>query len=238
MSTNADIDHPSLSLFSALVIQGAIKETILPAYKLETGTEVVTSFDPTFVLMERIAKGERADILVAISSNIDELIATGILSPNGRIELVSTGVGLAVISGASQPNISSVSELKKTLLNARSVAYSLTGASGIYFGRLLDELGIAELVNEKATIITKGLIAESLLDGSADIAVQQLSELKTVPGVDVIGPLPEPVQHTTLFSAAIFAHAVSNPNSAKLLSALNSNKAKDAYRAYGLSISE
>jgi molybdate transport system substrate-binding protein len=238
MSTNAAIDRQPLSLFSALVIQGAINETILPAYVFETGAELITSFDPTFVLMERIAAGERADVLVAISSNIDELIATGILSSNGRVELVSTGVGLAVLSGASRPDISSVADLKQTLLNARSVAYSRTGASGIYFSLLLDQLGIADQVNAKATIITKGLIAEALLNGSADIAVQQLSELRTVPGVDVIGPLPEPVQHITNFSAAVFIHAAGNPAAATLLAALVSNKAKDAYRSYGLSTSE
>jgi molybdate transport system substrate-binding protein len=169
--------HNTVSLFSALVIQGAVNEVIAPAYKAATGGELIIHFDPTSVLVTRILGGERGDVIVAIDKNIDELIAAGIVSERGRVPLVRTGVGIAVRAGAAKPDISTLSAFKRALLGARSVAYSRTGASGIYFAALVERLGIAEAINARATIIEKGLVAEALLFGAADIAVQQLSEL-------------------------------------------------------------
>jgi len=97
---------------------------------------------------------------------------------------------------------------------ARSVAYSRTGASGIYFAGLLPRLGLAEAVNAKATIIPQGFTAEKLVSGEADIAVQQISELMVVPGIEVVGPLPDPVQEMTTFAAAILRGATDRDGAA------------------------
>ncbi len=236
MSTPARSGSNTVSLFSALVVQGAVNEFIVPAYGAAAKTKLIVQFDPTSVLMTRIKSGERGDVIVAIDKNIDELIEAGIVSARGRVPLVRTGVGIAVCAGAAKPDISTVSGFRQSLLDARSVAYSRTGASGIYFAALIDKLGIADEINSRSTIIDKGLIAEALLAGTADIAVQQLSELATVAGVDVVGPLPAEIQHTTDFSAALFCAAVDNQAAVKLVSMLVSEDAQREYRRFGLEI--
>jgi molybdate transport system substrate-binding protein len=229
-------ESSTVSLFSALVIKGAIEETAAPAFLAATGVAIVPTFDPTSVLMRRIAAGERGDVIVAISANFDELVRDGIVSSQGRALLVRTGVGLAVRAGASRPDIATVENFKRALIDARSVAYSRTGASGIYFAELLKRLGIAEAVNARATILEKGLTGDALLSGHADIAVQQLSELRSVQGVDVIGPFPPEVQQITEFSAGLFARAIDNRRAKQLLALLISKTAKKAYLDYGLDV--
>jgi molybdate transport system substrate-binding protein len=236
MSTSTTCEGNVVSMFCALVIKGAVEQSIAPAFRAIVKKEIVTEFDPTSVLMERIKSGARADVIVAIDRNIDELIEADIVSARHRIPLVRTGVGIAVRAGAAKPEISSVQEFKQSLLDARSIAYSRTGASGIYFATLIKKLGIAEAVNARASIIEKGLIAEALLTGVADIAVQQLSELATVAGVDLVGPLPAEIQQYTDFSAALFSSAVDKKAAVQLLSILSSGDARREYLRFGLEI--
>jgi len=236
MSTSAKSGSNAVSLFCALVIQGAVNEFVVPAYADAGKTELIVTFDPTSILMTRIKNGERGDVIVAIDKNIDALIEAGIVSAQGRVPLVRTGVGVAVRAGAAKPDISTVSGIRQSLLDARSVAYSRSGASGIYFAALIEKLGIADEINSRSTIIDKGLIAEALLTGTADIAVQQMSELATVAGVDVVGPLPAEIQHTTDFSGALFCTALDNQAAVELVSLLVSADAQCAYRRFGLEI--
>ena len=129
--------------------------------------------------------------------------------------------------GAARPAVGSVTELVRALTGARSVAYSRTGASGIYFARLLRELGIGDEVDTRATVVERGFTAEALLDGRAALAVQQISELHTVGGVDVVGPLPEPVQHYTEFSP-------DRPDALEMALFLASDAVGAVYSRYGL----
>lgn len=228
--------HGEVHLFSALVIQGAIETRVAAALQAANGIRLETSFDPTSVLMRRIEAGERADLIVAIDADIDRLIEAGIVSRLGRMPLVSTEVAVAVKAGQPKPNIGDTACFVETLLTARSVAYSKTGASGIYFAHLIEKLGIANEVNAKATIITSGLVAETLVDGRADIAIQQLSELLTVAGIDLVGGLPDAIAHRTSFSAAAFLDSVDLQVVQRALAFLSSTIAREAYLAYGLSL--
>jgi molybdate transport system substrate-binding protein len=209
---------------------------VAEALQASCGIRLHTSFDPTSVLMQRIAAGERADLIVAIDGDIDRLIAAGIVSPIGRTPLVGTEVAVAVKAGEPAPDISTAAAFVDAVLKARSVAYSKTGASGIYFARLIAQLGIVDAVNAKATVITSGLVAETLVDGRADLAIQQLSELLTVDGITLVGGLPADIAHRTDFSAAVFVASVDQQVVQDALAFLASNIARDAYRAYGLSL--
>ena len=139
---------------------------------------------------------------------------------------------LAVAAGTPHPAINTVEALVRALTQARSVAFSRSGASGIYFDKLLPTLGIAEAVRAKATIIPAGFTAEKLVSGEADLAVQQISELMVVKGIEVVGPFPEPVQEATVFSAAIMRSAANPGGAARLLAAITA--LPEAYRASGL----
>lgn len=236
MTTPSEQSPMRVRLFSALVIQGAIETRLAHAVQAGSGITLETSFDPTSVLMQRIEAGERADLIVAIDGDIDRLIAAGIVSPAGRVSLVGTEVAVAVKAGAPQPDIGTTADFIGTVLKARSVAYSKTGASGIYFARLIEKLGIADAVNAKATIIISGLVADTLVDGRADLAIQQLSELLTVDGITLVGGLPAEIAHRTDFSAAAFQSSAALPSVQQALAFLSSATARDAYRAYGLSL--
>ena len=134
-------------------------------------------------------------------------------------------------AGGPKPDIGSVEALKATLLAARCVAYSKIGASGIYFAALLQRLGIAEQVNASALVVPSGFTAEGLVSGEADLAVQQISELLVVSGIDVVGPLPPEVQTVATFSGGLLTD---RPEAAALLTFLASAEAASALRASGL----
>ena len=120
------------------------------------------------------------------------------------------------------------------MLAARAVAYSKAGASGIYFAALIERLGIAEAVNARAVVIPMGFTAEKVASGEADLAIQQVSELMSVPGIDVAGPFPAELQTVSTFDAAIFADAANPEGAAAFIAALSTPAAAKAYADGGL----
>ena len=118
------------------------------------------------------------------------------------VDLARSFVGIAVKAGAAHPDIATEAALRATLLGARAVAYSRIGASGIFFAQLIERMGIASEINARARIIPSGLTAELLVSGEADLAVQQLSELKQVAGTEVVGPIPRALQTPRCFPPA------------------------------------
>ena len=150
------------------------------------------------------------------------------------VDLVQSLVGLAVKTGAAKPDISTPESLQRALLEARSIAYSRIGASGVWFARLIERLGIAEAVNAKATIVPSGLTGELAARGETELAVQQLSELMLVPGIDIVGPLPLALQTPAVFSAAVFTGSAHADLARAFLQSLSSVDAAAAFTAAGL----
>lgn len=219
-----------ITLFSALAVRKALDDELLDDFTKETGTTVERVFDPTVALLRRIEASEHFDVLVSVAKAFDGLGEAGIVDPASRVLIAQSGVGVAVVPDQEPvPDISTREAFIATLLTARSVAYSRTGASGIYFAELIQRLGIADAVNARATVIEKGFIAEALVDGRADIAVQQMSELLFVPDVSIVGPLPAELQRYTRFAAGLGADAVNNPSARALLDCLSGARAEAAY---------
>jgi molybdate transport system substrate-binding protein len=189
----------TIRLFSTLALMGAIRN-LSDRFEAETGTRIDPVFAPTVGLLERLRNGERADVLILTAEGLDDLAAKGTVAPESCVHLARSFVGLAVKAGAARPDLSTEQALRKTLLGARSVAYSRIGASGIFFAQLIEQMGIASEINARALVVPSGFTAERLVSGEADIAIQQLSELKLVAGVDVVGPLPLHLQTPGLFS--------------------------------------
>jgi molybdate transport system substrate-binding protein len=224
----------SLHLMCALAVRGAFEGGIVPAFEAATGIKVTIDWSPTTVIMSKVEAGERADALVLIVDAMDKLVAQGKVDPATRVEVAHSRLGLAVPRGAAQPDISTVESFKQALLSARSVAFSKGGASGIYFAKLIEKLGIADAIRAKATMIPAGFTAEKLVTGEADLAVQQVSELMVVPGVDIVGRFPEEVQEVSSFSAAAMSDAANRDAAERFLATLNSEQAAAAYRASGV----
>jgi molybdate transport system substrate-binding protein len=116
------------------------------------------------------------------------------------------------------------------------VIYSRAGASGIYFEKLIEKLDIAAPIRARATVIPAGLTAERLVSGEGDLAIQQISELLMIDGVDIVGPFPPELQSATGFTAAILNGAPRAAEAAALLQALTAPAARDAYKASGLEL--
>ena len=168
-----------IRMLSTLGLMGAMR-SLSSAYETATGVRIEADFAPTQALLKRLRDGEAADLVVLTREGLDEVIGEGRVVAESAADLARSYVGIAVRAGQAHPDIASEAALRRTLLAARSVAYSRLGASGIYFAQLMVRMGIAAEINAKATIVEQGFTAERLVSGEADLAVQQISELKQV----------------------------------------------------------
>ena len=220
-------------LLSTLALMGAVR-SLAGRYQAEKGTRIDADFAPTLGLLDRLRGGEAADVVILTREGLDELASEGIVVADSRVDLARSYVGIAVKAGADHPDIATESALRATLLGARSVAYSRIGASGIFFAQLIERMGIASEVNAKARIIPSGFTAERLVTGDADLAVQQISELKQVAGVEIVGPIPLDMQSPAVFSAGRLAASKRVVQADELLKYLASPEAAPVLRASGL----
>ena len=222
----------TLKVLSTLGVKGVL-EVLLPRFEKEAGVKVDASFDPTAMLVKRIAAGETGDVALLTSEAVDTLMASGVLAKGSRVDLARSQVGLAVPKGAARPDISSTAAVTALLKATPSIAYSKAGASGIFFAGVLDRLGLRQMVDAKATVIPAGFTGELLKDGRAALAVQQVSELMAVPDVDILGPLPPEIQDDLIFSGGIFASG-NVERARQFLGAISGPATAGLYRAKGL----
>jgi molybdate transport system substrate-binding protein len=183
--------------------------------------------------LKRLRKGEKADVLILTREGLEELVAEGAVVAASKVDLARSWAGIAVKRGASHPDISTEAALHTTLLAARSVAYSRIGASGIYFAELIQRMDIAAEINARATV-TAGFTAERLITGEADLAVQQISELKLVAGIEVVGPIPHELQAAAVFTAGRMASSRKSAEADALLKYLASPQVVPVLREAGL----
>ena len=223
----------TIRLLSTLALMGAVRN-LAGKYETLTGTRIDADFAPTLGLLDRLRKGETADVLILTQEGLAGLAATGSVVAESCIDLARSFVGLAVRAGVARPDIATEEALRATLLGARSVAYSRLGASGIFFAQLIAGMGIASEVNARASIVPQGFTAERLLSGEADLAVQQISELKQVAGTDIVGPIPLHLQDPAVFSAGRLSASTRPEQSDRLLKFLASKEVAPALRDSGL----
>jgi molybdate transport system substrate-binding protein len=178
-----------------------VLEEVTPAFERQNGVTVTRVYDSSIALMKRVDAGETGDAAVFTAAAIDELIAQGKIVD--RTDLTRSFVGIAVRKGTPRPDISTPDTFKKTMLAARSIARSETGASGLYFAGLIERLGLADALKQKI-IVQDGIVGRIAARGEAEIAVQQISELMQADGIDIVGPLPDELQSITVFSGGVF----------------------------------
>jgi molybdate transport system substrate-binding protein len=220
-------------LLSTLALKGAV-HGLAGRFEAAGGARIDADFAPTLGLLDRLRRGEGADVVILTQEALGDLAAQGTVVAESCADLARSFVGIAVKAGADHPDIATEAALRATLLGARSVAYSRIGASGILFAQLIERIGIAPAINACACIIPAGFTAELLLTGEADLAVQQISELKLVPGVEVVGPIPHELQTPAVFSAGRLAASKRAAQSDALLKYLASPEVAPVLRESGL----
>ncbi len=202
MVASHDTRAGSLKVLSTLAVKGAMP-ALEAGFIAAGGPPLEITFAPTNALLQAIGAGARGDVAIVTRPGAMSLAERGIIGAGYDIGV--SYVGLAVKDGAARPDISSPEALVATLQAASSIAYSKLGASGVYFAALIDRLGIGDAVRAKARIVSGGFTGEEVAAGRAEVAIQQVSELKVVPGITVVGPLPKALQDPVVFTVAPFA---------------------------------
>jgi molybdate transport system substrate-binding protein len=189
-----------------------ILQALIPIYERETGNRVVLNTDMPVGVLRRVDAGEPFDLVIAPDFAMLELTHEKPLIGTA-MPLAKVGLGVAVPAGKPEPDIKNVAALKQALLSARAIAFAdpnLGGASGFYVVRLLQRLGIAEEMRWRSVMVPSGPVSVRLLDGSADLAIQQISEILAVKGVTLVGPLPDPLQFYISYSGAVSSTPTAN----------------------------
>ncbi len=217
---------------------GAFKAVLLamaPRWEARSGDRLLIETDTAGGVQARVAAGQAVDLVVLTPPGI---AALGGLVRDGSVRAVaSVGIAVAVRAGAPQPDVSTPDGVRAAVMGARAPAWidpSAGGSSGIYIDRLWEQWGIAGVVLPKAVLVNGGLVADRLLDGTADLAFQQQSELTGVPGVTVVGPLPAPIQSYTTYAGAVPAASRQPDAAAALLAFLAGPDAAPVLAARGM----
>ncbi|QRR32292.1 substrate-binding domain-containing protein [Hydrogenophaga sp. YM1] len=204
------------------------------AYTARTGQAVAIESVGGVDAAKRVVAGEAFDVVILASDAIDKLIAAGHLQA-GRVDLVRSGVAACVRDGAPAPDLSSEASVQAALLAADKISYS-TGPSGVALQKLFERWGIAEAMAAKTVQAPPGVPVASLVaKGEVALGFQQLSELLHVPGIAIVGGLPEPIQIVTVFSAGIPVNAPRAEAVRALLAFMTSPDAAEAKRRQGMS---
>lgn len=217
----------------------SVTDELLPSFERANGFTIRATFAPSGALIPRFERGEPVDVFLTDSTAIDVLIRRAKIVA-GRIDLASTGIGIAVRKGAPRPDVSSAEALQRALLAAKTVGYAAPSGGSITAAHIMgvfERLGIAAEMAPKARLSAggpNGRVSVLVSTGQAEIGLQQVSELMSNPEVEVIGMLPAELQQTTLYSAGVTTSAREAEAARALIKALTAPSAAPVYKARGL----
>jgi len=226
-----------VKVFSTIAVQSAL-EALVPPFEKAKDCRLDIAWNTAPVLVKRLQGGETADVLILNRAGMDAMIRDGRALAGSEATLASSATALAVKAGASRPDISTQEALKRTLLAARAISYSdpaAGGASGIYFAKLIERLGIAQEINAKTKYPPPaGLCGDLLVSGEVELAVQQKPELLQVPGIEILGLLPGDLHMVTVFVACVEKSSAEAATGKALIEHLRTPSAAAVFRAKGL----
>jgi molybdate transport system substrate-binding protein len=226
-----------IKVMSAGAVESMVRQ-LGPAFERQSGHTLNLNFGTAGSLRARIEGGERADLVILPAAVIEAMEKAGTFVRGSRTDLGRTVTGVAVKVGTPPPDISTPEAFKRALLEAKGVSFSdpkAGGSSGNYFAGLLEKLGIAEEIGKKAVLGKRGYeVAQAVADGRVDIGTTFISELLTVKGVTVVGPLPGDLYHANTYTAAIPAGSTQRDAAFALLRVLTNAETRDRWVEAGL----
>lgn len=217
----------------------AAYDALVPQFEAGHGYKVVTVHGPSMgttpqAIPNRLARGEAADVVILADSALGQLIEQNRVLPASRTDLVRSIIAMAVREGAPVPPLQTRDDLIKAVLNAKSIAVS-DSASGVYISsQMYKKLGVEEQVKDKSRMIPAEPVGKVVARGDAEIGFQQLSELKPIKGITIVGPIPAEAQKVTVFSAGIVKGAQNEKGAQELIRFLASGEAHPTIRDSGL----
>jgi molybdate transport system substrate-binding protein len=226
-----------VKVFSTIGVQAALEE-LAPKFEQATGNKPNITWATAAILVKRVQAGETADLMVLTKQSLDALTKDNKATAGADAVFASSGMAVVVKKGAPKPDISTPDAFKQALINAKTIAYSdpaAGGASGVYFAKLLERMGIADQMKAKTRHPPpSGNSANLVVAGEADLAIQQEPEVMSVAGIDMVGPLPADLNNITAYAAGIGAGSQQADAATALIRFLHSPEAQAVFKAKGL----
>jgi molybdate transport system substrate-binding protein len=202
-----------LKIFGSRVTRMVIGD-LGPGFEQATGHKLTVITDVAAVMKRRIEQGEPVDLAVLVNFQADDLIRKGKLLADTRADVMKSGIGVAVRRGAPKPDISTVEAFKRTLLAAKSITYLKEGASTLHLDRVFAQLGIADALKAKAVKPDTEAVSEMVAAGEVELGIIVIPNILSVPGAELVGPLPAEINSYITFTAAVSAQSP-NPQAAR-----------------------
>jgi molybdate transport system substrate-binding protein len=227
------MSQSSLKMISSMATREVLSE-LAAQFQRSAGQSVVCEAAGGVDVAKRVQAGEAVDVVVLASNAIDKLIADGKVLAGSRVDLVRSGVAIAVRTGSARPDISSEEAVKRAVVAAASLSYS-TGPSGVYLEKMFERWGILEQIRSRIVVPPPGIPVGSLVaSGKVELGFQQLSELMNLAGIDVLGPLPPAIQTITTFSGGVTSVCSSPDSSRALLKYMASAETSETKQRHGM----
>jgi molybdate transport system substrate-binding protein len=205
-----------------------------PVFERNTGHKVTLIPNLATATKKLIDAGERFDVAIATPVVIDQLVKEGKIVAATLVDIVRQGIGVAVRAGAPKPDISTTEAMKRALLNAKSVAYLKTGATGQYMAALVKRLGVADQLQAKTLLPDTDIVGPMVAKGEAELGIAGVATLVATPGLDVVGPLPAEIQFYGVFAGGIGTNTVSADASRDFIKFLTGPTAIPVIKAKGM----
>ena len=222
-----------LKIFGSRVTKVVVGE-LSAQFEQATGYQPVVIADVAQASKRKIEAGEPFDMAVLVDFQIDDLIKQGRLLADSRTDLMKSGIGVAVKRGAPKPDISTIPAFKKTLLEAKSISYLKEGASTIHLRKIFAQLGVADVLMPKTVQTMTESVSEAVADGTVELGIIVIPNILSVPGAELVGPLPADINSHVMFTAGVSAKSPNQQAARELIKLLKSPAAAAVMKAKGL----
>ncbi|HEV2550811.1 MAG TPA: molybdate ABC transporter substrate-binding protein [Stellaceae bacterium] len=235
VTTGRAADQGELTVMTSVALTPALDE-LKPVFERQDHVKLAITYDLISNLRKRVLAGEGADVIILSRPAMEDLQKEGKLAPGTLFEVASTSIAVAARTGTPKPDISTVDAFKKSMLVAKSIVYAdpaKGGASGVYFAKVAERLGIADQLKSKTILVPGAQAAEVVAKGEAELGIAQASEIVPVSGAELVGLFPNELANTITFVGGIGSETKSAHEAKALFDFLGTRDAKAALKAKG-----